>query len=79
MFLFINNYWLNVGHNFLYALAIKVAKSEIKDMDEVKKMIAKKIKKNLSHLSIVGDDKSHKTTGFMFQFDNFLKNFLGRK
>ncbi|OGY48835.1 MAG: hypothetical protein A3J65_02455 [Candidatus Buchananbacteria bacterium RIFCSPHIGHO2_02_FULL_45_11b] len=73
VFLFINNYWLEVGQNFLYDLALAVAQSEGKRMDEVKKLIIDKITPHIISLKVGG--KSRKHSGFLFHLGNLKHNF----
>lgn len=74
VFLFINNYWLEVGQNFLYDLAIKVAESEGKEMDETKNLIIDKIKPHIIPLEI-SRLKSEWRIGFLFHLSNLKNNF----
>ena len=68
VFLFINNYWLDIGQNFLYGLALEVAQSERENMDKVKNMLEQKIKEHVTSLKVV--TKGNSNVGFFFHLEN---------
>jgi len=74
VFLYINNFWLEAGQNFLYELALEVAKSEAGNADDVKRRIIEKIRPHVVPLIISGD-KPKGNVGFLFNIKNLKNNF----
>lgn len=72
VFLYINNYWLDAGQNFLYNLALEVAQSKRENMDEVKSMLEQEVKKCMVSLKVVSE--SNGNIGFFFYLENSRRN-----